>query len=342
MNDHQPASTGTSAVPAPERAAHSNANAPNRLVEFFSLKRHLEAAHRTSFSRTDPGFGDFELGLAALRDGIQLATSQTGRDPALVLLRSATRLLVRATVLRGGARSDAEWPELWQAAMDVPAWSALKESLGPAALAEVTDVVTRDEAYLATLAPSTRASVLANMTACAKRFGAPLEHDATVVSRLVWKRRRRIATTSIVIVGLLAGSIMRLTRQENLALHRPAVVTDREPTFGVDPDHAVDGDRTNLGFHTTLVENATLTIDLGAVKPLRRVDVYNRVDCCQERAVPLVLELSSDGRNYEAVSSTKRKFDVWRVPLPAGTRGRFVRLLHKPRTYFHLSEVEVY
>jgi hypothetical protein len=209
-------------------------------------------------------------------------------------------------------------------------------------MAEVTDAVTNDEPHLATLSPSARKALLASMTAFAKRLAAPLEHDATIVPRIQWKRRRRIGAVSLLVVGLLAWSILVLTRQANLASHRPVVVSDRDPTYGVDPTHAVDGDRTNLGFHTTFRANPTITIDLGAVKRLHRLDVYNRADCCEERAIPLALQVSNDGVEYRTLLRTARKFDLWRVPLPSGTSGRFVRLLREQTGIFHLSEVEVY
>jgi hypothetical protein len=85
-----------------------------------------------------------------------------------------------------------------------------------------------------------------------------------------------------------------------------------------------------------------MTIDLGEVKTLHRVDVYNRIDCCQERSVPLVLQVSTDGKDYRTVSRMPRKFDLWSVPMPSRTTGRFVRLLHEEANFSHLSEVEVY
>jgi hypothetical protein len=351
MND-QPLSPSVSAGPPSEAPEQPNPPASpsgdfpgssNALVELFLQKAHLAAAARLAFSSSDPGFGEFELGLAALRDGNQMASSEGGREPALLLLRSAIRLFARAMVLRRGhAGSDAQWAEVWSIATNLPAWPAVQGSLQQAATAQVVDAITNDEPYLATLSPSARKALLASMTAFAKRLAAPLEHDATLVPRIQWKRRRRLGAVSLFFVALLAWSIVALTRQQNLASNRPVVVSDRDSTFGVDPMHAVDGDRTNLGFHTTYRADATMTIDLGAVKPLHRVDVYNRVDCCQERAVPLALQVSNDGRQYRTLSHTKHKFDLWSVPLPSGTSARFVRLLRERTGIFHLSEVEVY
>jgi hypothetical protein len=35
-------------------------------------------------------------------------------------------------------------------------------------------------------------------------------------------------------------------------------------------------------------------------------------------------------------------FFEWSVSLPAGTRARYVRVVHESKEVFHLSEVEVY
>src|SRR5580765_3257743 len=111
MSDHEPLSPGAFAGTPPEAPERSSAPTSNRLVELFLLKKQLAAAARVGFSSSEPGFREFELGLAALRDGNQMASSEGGRDPALLLLRSAIRLLVRALVLRRGHDGrDAEWP----------------------------------------------------------------------------------------------------------------------------------------------------------------------------------------------------------------------------------------
>jgi hypothetical protein len=119
-------------------------------------------------------------------------------------------------------------------------------------------------------------------------------------------------------------------------------VEGSDENLRVDPQHVVDGDRSNLGFHTTARVGTSVTIDLGAAKSIRRVDVYNRADCCLERVVPVTLELSANGTEYRSVARNDHIFDIWTVPLPANTTTRFVRLTHGSASFFHLSEVEVY
>ncbi|HEX3854127.1 MAG TPA: discoidin domain-containing protein, partial [Polyangiaceae bacterium] len=128
----------------------------------------------------------------------------------------------------------------------------------------------------------------------------------------------------------------------NLALNKQVTLSDSDPTFGVDPRALVNGDTEDLGFHTPMRPNTSVTIDLGTVQPISEVIVYNRTDCCEERLPPLILELSSDDKHYETVAQRNETFQRWDEHLPAPTKCRYVRLVHPRDDFFHLSEVEVY
>jgi hypothetical protein len=71
------------------------------------------------------------------------------------------------------------------------------------------------------------------------------------------------------------------------------------------------------------------------------VVVYNRADCCQERAVPLKIEISPDNRQFRQVAERKQQFEKWKADFPP-SNARYVRLTDLNAAAFHLSEVEVY
>ena len=128
----------------------------------------------------------------------------------------------------------------------------------------------------------------------------------------------------------------------NLALNRPVEVSSRNAEHGADPGLVVDGKRTNLGFHSGDDKGPhTVTVDLGRARRIHRVDVFNRADCCQDRAVPLSLEVSSDGRSFRKLLVRIDQFSLWKAEFPA-TEARYVRLVQKSDSAFHLSEIEVY
>lgn len=294
--------------------------------------------------RHDPGSREFELGQLALRDAHQLGSSADGGDTALLLCRGAIRLLVRASLLRRApGNGDMTWSETWSRAMELPAWSAFVGSHEASDTSWLNDVVTNDDGdlYVAKLPTAERERVLGAMRVLARDLAAPLEKDAARARRPGRARRLRATLAGLLLVPI-PWFVVLGTARPNLALHRPVVVSDRDPTFGVDPSQVVDGDQLNLGFHTSARPNTTLTIDLGSIEPLRRVEVYNRSDCCQDRVAPLTVQVSADAFDYRTVARRTRVFQHWTVPLPAETSARFVRLVHEGSDPFHLSEVEVY
>jgi len=316
-----------------------------RFPEWLSLKKLKSEAGARAFTGQDAGFREFEFGLAALKDGVQIGSGEGGTDAALLLLVSASRLLIRATALRSNLAAEAAaWPEIWAATTGSASWFALHAADEAEAVRRASDCVNAPdiEAHIARLTPAERRALLTPVSAFAKRIAAPLEDDASGVRRATVLGRMRLALAALVVLLPVAWLVLSLTRLQNLALGSHVLLSDSDPMFGVDPKYVVDGDRTNLGFHTTARPNTTVTIDLGALKSLHRVDVYNRADCCQERVVPLVLEVSEDGSWYHFIARNSRIFDYWSVPCPASTKARFVRLTHESALFFHLSEVEVY
>jgi hypothetical protein len=344
-------------------------------AEFFALKCREADARRRAFTSAQSGFDEFALGLAALRDGTQMANAEAGRETALVLLAAAARLLVRAAVLRelGGAAdapladapladapladapladapladaplADAPLADAWASAARLAAWPRAKNAVGDAGLRAVERVVTSGdvERHLAKLTPSERDALIVTLRAFTRHVAAPLEDDASAVSRVVWARRRRIGFAALAVVVAGAIPVALLLRAPDLALHAHVAVSDSEPLFPVDPKAVVDGDRTNIGFHASNKPGTTLTVDLGAVKELHRIDVYNRADCCQERVTPLSIQLSIDGKAYLTLARTERVFEKWSTPALPGMKARYVRFKHESAQYFHLSEVEVY
>ena len=334
------------AAPAAPAAAPARSNSEaGGIAEIFLLRRRESEARRSAYGPGDPGFREFELGLATLRDGAQIARAEAGRDTAIVLLRDAARLLVRARVLRELSPADeTPWPELWALVSTLPAWSQMKASMGEAALVCAADATSHDEGerYVAQLAPASRDAAVAALTAFSKLLAAPLERDALAVRRVVRARWLRVLAAAVTIALSMGWVVSMLTTKPNMALNQRAFASDRDPMFGVDPKFVVDGDRTDLGFHTTPTPNTTLIVDVGAVKAMERIDVYNRADCCRERVVPLTAQISSDGTGFRTVGRTEHVFERWSLPLPRGTTARYVRLVHESAQPFHLSEVEIY
>lgn len=104
--------------------------------------------------------------------------------------------------------------------------------------------------------------------------------------------------------------------------------------------HNCGGKKSGVFFHTQLENEPWLRIDLGAEHAISRVDLQNRQDCCQDRAVPLAIELSRDGSQFHTVSERREVFDELHVKFPR-ERARYVRLRVLRQSALHLERVWV-
>ncbi len=112
---------------------------------------------------------------------------------------------------------------------------------------------------------------------------------------------------------------------------------------------AVDGVKNgSFGFHTNDEINPWWQVDLGARKKLSNVVIFNRQDCCSERARTIRVLVSEDGMNFTNVYSHDGSIFGGVTdgkPLNVALKdvvARYVRLQLNESNLFQLDEVEVY
>jgi hypothetical protein len=134
----------------------------------------------------------------------------------------------------------------------------------------------------------------------------------------------------------------------NLARGRPASQSSTSQwSKANDAQGAVDGVIDGgFGFHTENQPNPWWQVDLGTSQPLAEARLYNRMDCCGDRARTVQAMLSDDGRAWRTVYRHKGGNFGGKdgKPLVAplnGESGRYLRLQLNETTWFHLDEVEV-
>jgi hypothetical protein len=252
---------------------------------------------------------------------------------------------VAAQLGRALQLSPAEWDAVVELVKSLPQLARLSDGDRQVVLAAIGADGART---LAGLAGDERRSAGQGLRVVAHALAAPLAADAGRIGK-VWIAR--VLRIGICVAGLLAVVLAVALREEeeevvtgpNLALGRPVTMSSRyaEGKVGHDPSALVDGNPTNMGFHTDRGGPQHVTIDLGAERRIRRVVVYNRTDCCAEKAVPLRIEVSEDGKKYREVAQRKENFDIWKAKL-SPTDARYVKLTCLGGDYFHLAEVEVY
>jgi hypothetical protein len=147
-----------------------------------------------------------------------------------------------------------------------------------------------------------------------------------------WQRWTRLGLVVAVIVLVVAGG-RKLTLGRNWAEGRPFRTSSSHPSC--QPHDCAD-----LLFHTLVENDPWVEIDLGQVRSIHRIDIANRSDCCAERAVPLVAEVSLDDRHWNQVARREAEFSTWTARFPTRP-ARYVRL-HVPReTALHLEGIAV-
>jgi F5/8 type C domain-containing protein len=311
----------------------------------------VDRARREGFAQGRAGYSEFALGRAALLDARALAASLDGIGPALLLFRASVRLFERAHEKRAGDSGSAPIephlagaPGATAAPSVVPALSAALQQLTPEQRRAIDAALDAQagESALARLGDAERRDLLPLFERLALELGEPLELEADRVRRVEaghWMRRSLLMIVAIVAAGWLGFAVFG---RKNLARDKAVVTSSAEPKVGVAaPRCLVDGDRKNLGFHTLKLPGQFATIDLGRVETIHSVDVYNRFDCCQARAIPLRLDVSTDGVTWTTLGRKTETFALWSVHVPS-TPARFVRLTGEGNNFFHLSEVEVY
>ena len=306
---------------------------------------HVAEARERTFAPGKPGFAWFDIARRLWVDVVET----TGKSNLAVVLLECHQvgLLVRAHLERQAALSstgplgDADWAN----AMQIPVVGRAFATLTPVQASTLTALLgpSRD-ATLAKLTGEDRESFASALHDLAIKLFEPLECEASRLWSALFTRWLRV-TAAVLLLAVLCGGVgiwlVKRCGKPNLALHRPVTVSSQLPTEGTDHGLLVDGDPDNLGFHTESDGQQWVVIDLGSVRRFNEVVVYNRSDCCQERAVPLRLEVSKDNVNFKLLRERKEVFYAWTAK-DLHAEGRYLRLLNTPPNFFHLAEVEIY
>jgi hypothetical protein len=194
----------------------------------------------------------------------------------------------------------------------------------------------------AELPPSAAAELAPQLRSFAERLNRRLD-DTRELERA---RRRRILRWSplVLVLSVLALGVpygrewSRATR--DLARGRAWTASSVYPAAAcASPDQECKG-RLGYFFHTREEDKPSLTIDLGEVQTISGLAIRNRTDCCGERAVPLLVEVSVKRGRWTEVARRKESFLHW-APAFEPVQARWVRLRVPRRTALHLASVRV-
>jgi hypothetical protein len=283
------------------------------------------------------------------RDGLsRLGDLSPTHVAVLTLRRLETLQLMRAILKRQGIdpSSAALTAQDWKNAASVAEFRDLRGRLTEGERISLEAILAEGgESYLTHLDAASRRRAARTLGRTAQHLIGSFVRDREAIERLRFQRWLRIGLAALMLVTLLglgARWLSNYRQKGNLAFHRSVTASSTLDIQYSDTARLVDGDITNVGFHTTGEDpNPSATIDLGTPKRFSKVVVYNRADCCQERSVPAILEVSADGVHFRKLAEREVKFDKWTIRNLDAT-GRYVRLRRNGGGYFHFSEVEIY
>jgi hypothetical protein len=195
---------------------------------------------------------------------------------------------------------------------------------------------------LAELADAEQAKLLRDMRALAHDLLEIVEGPRRLLDKLLFRRLVRVGLFLLVLsasIGVGTANFERWRLGPNLAAGKPW----RTSSVWAPCDtklHRCGGLHTAIFFHTKDDASPWIEYDLRSRLRFSKVFVKNR-DELQDRAVPLVIEVSDDAKTWHKVARRVETFRTWMAEFAPKT-ARYVRIRVDRRSWLHLEQVMVY
>jgi F5/8 type C domain len=205
------------------------------------------------------------------------------------------------------------------------------------------DLLGKSFPAFAELGPDQQTALAARLHAFANRLIEPLAVPQRAQERAWVLRFQLLLATLIVLVGLgFIGKALKDRHDLTLDLAPSAswkASSQHAECSCQSPEQSCEA-CPNFFFHTLDDKQPSIVFDLHRVQALSAVVVENRRDCCAERSVPLVVQVSADQKHWKTVATRKNQFDTWRADFPT-EEARWVKLYVARRDYLHLARVRL-
>jgi hypothetical protein len=294
----------------------------------------------------------YEAAAAEVRAGESLLVQQV-RELVEVADRLATRVesptagpgLGAALVLYREALSVASSTRRAEATAAFDSVAALLEASGLPASAKDTalSLLNRETVDVARLSEKAQTAEVRNARALLHGVLAHLDGPRRARSRALTQRFVRTSLLLLVLAGTALGGLAiyrDVTAPPDLLRGKQWRASSAYPGLNV-KQRVCDGLKTRIFFHTNQEPEPFVEFDLGAPRQIRRLQIVNRRDCCDERAIPLVAAVSSDGKTFKELFRQPEPFRTLEKEFPPVT-ARYVRLTAKAMTWLHLERVSAF
>jgi hypothetical protein len=169
-----------------------------------------------------------------------------------------------------------------------------------------------------------------------------LDAEERTVARLKLRRNARVFTVFTAFAVVLAGIVFLVTiasRKPNLAKNKPWRASSSAGVCHPEKRQCTGTD-TGIFFHTKEEDSPWVELDLGKPTPFTRTEIVNRLDCCSDRALPLVVEVSNDARTWKEVAKRTESFRTWNANV-GQQNARYVRARVARKSVLHLEGFSV-
>ncbi len=161
-----------------------------------------------------------------------------------------------------------------------------------------------------------------------------------VLFRLQWAKVKRAARVASLVVVLGLAIVAAWPKKPDLAKGMPWHTSSVGLVCHPEKSEC-GGVTTNILFHTLVEQNPWFECDFVTSISFSSLTIQNRLDYGQDRAVPLVVEVSDDDKVFREVARRKDPFNTWSPSFPT-QRARYLRLRVARESILHLESVKVH
>lgn len=333
---------------AREPEAKRSAPARGGLIEWLWGGGAMRAARHDAAGPTEAGLGyqrEANLCLELARNALEpLQPLEFGpaHAAACELYREAIYWVLRAESAAATSSVPAKsFDELWDTMDRAPLLKAAGDSAST--LDEIAQALkAKDFVHFAELPPVEARELATTLRHFAETLVDSLNPAQLEVERIWMRRMTRVGALLAVAVVALVASVFALDARErarDVAAGKPWEVSTRWGESCPSPEQTCENSPLYF-FHTFEENDPWFIVDLKESTRISGVRVENRADCCQERAIPLVIEVSPDRQSWSEVARRTTDFGTWKASF-APVQARYVKL-HVPRvTNLHFKRVRV-
>jgi len=203
-------------------------------------------------------------------------------------------------------------------------------------------IATKDFADLAELSQAEQVRLAQSVEPFAEALSMGIAAREMAIQR-IWTRRTMVLGVLVLLVWALIWLIgvasERAERKGDLARGKPWAASSTYGSICPSP-HQTCPEIAGYFFHTALEKDPWLVVDLEAPVKISGVRVLNRTDCCAERTVSLVVEVSTDQTTWKEMARRTNEFQEWKTKFPT-TLARYVRFRLEGTNMLHLSQVRI-